>query len=217
MIKFIIPLAPITKKNHQQIVWPKGKSRPIVTPSPQYKQYEKAALWHIPKLGDPISDPVCVMCRFFMPTRRKCDLTNLLQAIDDIMVKAGLLADDNYTIIQSHDGSRVFYDKENPRTEVTIKRIEPKDGPADAAKRLVDNGYEDITILSNYSYDTALIGVTEDGRAVYDYDLMVEWLMETEGWDEIEAVEWVDYNTIRALPYMGESAPVIVHRLEGDE
>ena len=124
MIKFTIPLTPITKKNHQQLVWPKGRNKPIVMPSPQYKQYEKDALWFIPKLNVPLSGPVCVTCKFFMPTRRKCDLTNLLQAIDDILVKAGLLADDNYTVIQSHDGSRVFYDKERPRTEVIIYPIE---------------------------------------------------------------------------------------------
>ena len=124
MIKFTIPLPPITKKNHQQLVWPKGKNKPIVMPSPQYKQYEKDALHFIPKLCAPLDEPVCVMCKFFMPTRRKCDLTNLLQAIDDILVKAGLLVDDNYTIIQSHDGSRVFYDKERPRTEITIYPIE---------------------------------------------------------------------------------------------
>ena len=124
MIKFTIPLPPITKKNHQQLVWPKGRNKPIVMPSPQYKQYEKDALYFIPTLGVPLDEPVCVTCKFFMPTRRKCDLTNLLQAIDDILVKAGLLVDDNYTIIQSHDGSRVFYDKERPRTEVIIYQIE---------------------------------------------------------------------------------------------
>ena len=124
MIKFTIPLAPITKKNHQQLVWPKGKNKPVVMPSPQYKQYEKDALWYIPQPEKPIDGPVCVTCKFFMPTRRKCDLTNLLQAIDDILVKAGLLADDNYTVIQSHDGSRVFYDKNAPRTEITIYPIE---------------------------------------------------------------------------------------------
>ena len=59
-----------------------------------------------------------------MPTRRKCDLTNLLQAIDDIMVKAGLIEDDNYKVIQSHDGSRVYYDKNAPRTEIYIYPIE---------------------------------------------------------------------------------------------
>ena len=58
-----------------------------------------------------------------MPTRRKTDLTNLLEAVDDILVHAGIIADDNYTIIASHDGSRVLYDKYRPRTEITITRM----------------------------------------------------------------------------------------------
>ena len=55
-----------------------------------------------------------------MGTRRKVDLVNLLEALDDILVHYGVLEDDNCGIIVSHDGSRVHYDKENPRTEVTI-------------------------------------------------------------------------------------------------
>lgn len=67
-----------------------------------------------------ISAPVNVKCLFYMPTRRRCDLTNLLEAIDDVLVTYGVLADDNSNIIVSHDGSRVLYDKDNPRTEVVI-------------------------------------------------------------------------------------------------
>lgn len=37
-------------------------------------------------------------------------------------------------------------------------------------EKLLYNGYEDIVYLTNYSYDTALIGVTEDNRAVYDFE-----------------------------------------------
>ena len=119
-ITFSIPLAPITKKNHQQILVNRSTGKPFVSPSPQYRQYERDALWFIPKVEKPIDFPVNVKCLFFMPTKRKVDLTNLLESIDDIMVKAGLLADDNYTIIESHDGSKVYYDKESPRTWVEI-------------------------------------------------------------------------------------------------
>lgn len=122
MIKFTIPLAPISKKNSQQIMINRTTGKPFICPSKAFKQYEAAALWFIPKRQQ-ISYAVCVKCLFYMPTRRKCDLTNMLEAIDDIMVKAGLLADDNYTIIESHDGSRVFYDKDKPRTEVYITPI----------------------------------------------------------------------------------------------
>lgn len=58
-----------------------------------------------------------------MPTRRRCDLPNHIEAIHDILVKANILADDNYTIIASVDGSRVVYDRERPRTEITIEEL----------------------------------------------------------------------------------------------
>lgn len=81
-----------------------------------------------------------------------------------------------------------------------------------AEEKVRDAGYEDIMLLANYSYDDALIGVTEDGRAVYDFDKMVAWLVDTEGFDQIEAIEWIEFNTIRALPYF-ENAPVIIYPL----
>ena len=95
----------------------------MVIPSKEYKEYEKTCFRYITdedRKG--IDYPVNVKCEFYMGTHRKTDLTNLLQAIDDILVRAGVLKDDNYTIIQSHDGSRVRYDKECPRTVVTIGR-----------------------------------------------------------------------------------------------
>ena len=82
-----------------------------------------------------------------------------------------------------------------------------------AEQVLLENGYEDVVIFQNFSYDDALIGVSEDGRAIYDYDIMREWLVQTEGFTEEEAVEWIDYNTIRALPYIGPDAPIIMYRL----
>lgn len=82
-----------------------------------------------------------------------------------------------------------------------------------AEERLLENGYEGIIFLTNYSYDDALIGVTSDDRAVYDYELMVEWLINTEGFTEEEARDWIDYNTLRALPYLGEGAPVVLYPL----
>lgn len=123
-MNFIVNLPPISKKNSQQILINRKTGKPFISPSKQYKEYEKAALWFIPKLKEPINEPVNVKCLFYMPTKRKVDLTNLLEAIDDVMVKAGLLEDDNFSIIAGHDGSRVLYDKESPRTEVEITKIE---------------------------------------------------------------------------------------------
>ena len=122
-IRFTVKLPPISKKNSIQIFRPNGMNRPIIAPSKQYKEYEKSAMWFMPKLQHPINYPVNIKCIFYMPTRRKCDLTNMLEAIDDVMVKARLIEDDNFSIVVGHDGSRILYDKENPRTEVIITEI----------------------------------------------------------------------------------------------
>ena len=129
VISFTVKLPPVSKKNSQQIRWRytgRLEKKPFIAPSEAYTNYEKAALWQIPKLRSirPINYPVNVKCLFYMPTRRICDLPNMLNAIDDVMVKAGLLEDDNYKIIAGHDGSRILYDKNNPRTEVIITKME---------------------------------------------------------------------------------------------
>lgn len=81
-------------------------------------------------------------------------------------------------------------------------------------QQLVDRGCEDTVLFNNYDYASALIGVSESNCAIYDFNLMVEYLMENEGMEELEAIEWIEYNTIRALPYMGDGAPIILYRLE---
>lgn len=123
-IKFTIKLPPITKKNSQQILTNRKTGRPFIAPSSQYKRYEREAAWFLtPRPRRPIECPVNIKCLFYLPTRRKTDLTNLLEAVDDILVSVGIIADDHYGIVAAHDGSRCFWDKANPRTEVTITKL----------------------------------------------------------------------------------------------
>lgn len=68
-------------------------------------------------------------------------------------------------------------------------------------------------VLDNASYDNSIIGTTFDGRAIYDFNLMIEELSNDNEWGYEEAVEWIEYNTIRALPYMGSKAPIIMYEL----
>ena len=79
---------------------------------------------------------------------------------------------------------------------------------------LLEVGYEDVLLLDNYGYDDALVGVTTDNRAVYSFSKMVEWLMSTESFTYEDAVEWIEYNTIRSLPYYGPEAPIIMYDVE---
>ena len=57
---------------------------------------------------------------YYRADNRRTDLVNLQNATLDILVDANVLADDNYKIVCSTDGSRVYVDKDNPRTEIYI-------------------------------------------------------------------------------------------------
>lgn len=120
-LKYTIRLPPVSKKNHSQILTNQKTGRPFVMPSRQYKEYEKKAIWFLqPKPKKPISIPVNVKCIFYTKTRRVVDKSNLEEAAHDVLVYAGILRDDCRDIIAATDGSRVYYDKTNPRTEITI-------------------------------------------------------------------------------------------------
>ena len=120
-MKFTLDVEPRTKKNSQQIIFAKG--RRMVIPSKQYLQFEKECLKQI-EGGQHIDYPVNIKAIFYRVDRRRVDLTNLLEALDDMLVKAEVIKDDCRDIIASHDGSRVYYDKENPRIEVEITEVE---------------------------------------------------------------------------------------------
>ena len=121
-MKIIIPITPITKKNNSQILTNFKTGKPFIAPSKQYMQYERDAKHFIPRLKEPINEPVNVQCLYYMPTKRKVDLVNLLEGTCDLLVKFGVLEDDNADIVVSHDGSRVIKGDLNPRTEIYITK-----------------------------------------------------------------------------------------------
>lgn len=81
---------------------------------------------------------------------------------------------------------------------------------------LCDMGHEEAVIFDGPDYDEAIVGVTDEGLVVYDFDKMVEILVSRDGMTEIEAIEFIEYNSIRALPYT-ENAPIVMNRLRLEE
>lgn len=77
---------------------------------------------------------------------------------------------------------------------------------------LCDMGHEEALLFDGPDYDEAIVGVTDEGQVVYDYEKMVQILVERDGMEEMEAIEWIEYNTIRALPYF-ENPPIVMNRL----
>jgi Holliday junction resolvase RusA-like endonuclease len=118
-----IPLPPRTKKNSQQIILNNKTKKPMIVQSTNYLMYERDCRFYVKFLYEPIKDPVNVKALYYMPTKRKVDLVNLHSALHDILVTYRVLEDDDSKIIKGTDGSRVLYDKKNPRTEVFIERF----------------------------------------------------------------------------------------------
>ena len=77
---------------------------------------------------------------------------------------------------------------------------------------LLERGDEEAVFFTNPDFIHAIIGVSNDGRLVYSYSKMVECLMHSEKMSDEEAIEFLDYNTLRAIPYMGEKAPIILYK-----
>lgn len=60
---------------------------------------------------------------------------------------------------------------------------------------------EEAIMFDDPSFDHSIVGLSEDGRVIYDYDLMVDEMSQDDNIDPEEAAEFIDYNTIRSIPY----------------
>ena len=70
-------------------------------------------------------------------------------------------------------------------------------------------GHEETLFFENPSFVKAITGITDSGQLIYDYNLMISAAMEEEMWDVDEAIEWIEFNTLRSIPYMGQYRPII--------
>ena len=70
-------------------------------------------------------------------------------------------------------------------------------------------GHEETVFFENPSFVKAITGITDSEQLIYDYDLMIASAMEEENWEADEAIEWIEYNTIRSIPYMGQHHPIV--------
>lgn len=121
VLKLTVLGNPATKKNSGQIV--KRGRRHILIPSKRYISYEKDFIRQITgNLRLEIDYKVNVKALYYRATRHLVDISNLHNALHDCLVVSKVLKDDNYKIIHSTDGSRVYFDKNNPRVEVVITK-----------------------------------------------------------------------------------------------
>lgn len=119
-------------------------------PSKQYVDFENLVVEQIRLLfgnTQPIDFPINLQAVFYREKAYKSDLVNYMQALCDALVKAEFIKDDNVNIVQSIDGSRVYTDKENPRIEVTVTKVEEdgsnRQGTGNNRRNIIQMDFDD--------------------------------------------------------------------------
>ena len=118
MTKFIIPSNVVSKKNSKQISVRGGK--PIVRCSDRYTEWNQFAVMQLRIQAKGKHFTNCKMIlKFFYGDRRKRDIDNGVASIFDTLKDAGVIEDDNYTLVPKCYVES-DYDKDNPRAEIYI-------------------------------------------------------------------------------------------------
>lgn len=116
-----LPLMTRPKKNSQQIIYKNGRA--IIIQSKLYLAFERDCAYFLKKYAKGIDYPINLKCTFYVSDRRKRDLVNLLNAIQDVLVRYNVIADDNYNIVAGVDGSRIIYEKGREETIIEITEV----------------------------------------------------------------------------------------------
>lgn len=111
-------------KNGKKII--KCGAYPKLVPSDTHRRYEKASEWiykskaaEFKQIAQGQPKPLYVLLRFIRDTRRKFDFTNATDTVQDLIVKAGWIDDDNITEMVPMYGGHTL-DKENPGVYISI-------------------------------------------------------------------------------------------------
>lgn len=90
--------------------------------SKKYREWEKSCPPLILAEGGMIDAPCHVVYRFYLPDKRKRDLSNFVKAPEDYLLSQCVLEDDNHTIVQQLIVKLGGIDRKYPRVEIEIWR-----------------------------------------------------------------------------------------------
>ena len=85
----------------------------------------------------------------------------------------------------------------------------------DVKETLHELEHDESVVFENPDYVSAIVGITDEGRIVYSWEKMIRHLVNTDGMTEEDAIDFISYNTERAIPYAGPMAPIILYPIPG--
>lgn len=110
-----------SKKNSRNLFIRNGKQ--VNIPNKKYLEWEQNAMQELSIYKGQADGKVMIDYMFYVVDRRRRDLSNMIQSVEDVLVKKGLIKDDawEYVCIGSADAA---VDKDNPRVEFSIHELE---------------------------------------------------------------------------------------------
>lgn len=81
-------------------------------------------------------------------------------------------------------------------------------------RELVSEYCEESMLFDNPDFDNSIVGMTVDGNIIYDYDKMIQELVNDDNIPYDDAIDFIEVNTIRELEYRrnfyNEVLPIII-------
>ena len=110
-VKLILPGRPVILKNSKQIALNRKTGKPFVRSNDRVDVYKKSAVMILrsqwrgrPAITEPVSMKLTIKLASSHDNENIPDLSNLLQAPEDLLQAAGVILNDR--LIENHDGSR---------------------------------------------------------------------------------------------------------------
>lgn len=129
-----------SKKNSKRRV--KRGASVFMLPSAAHERWHEEQMWSVrPQWrGRPAIQSAEISMTFYASDRRERDLTNGAESVMDLLVDAGVIADDNWFVIKKNTQEFGGVDKANPRVEVVLQSEddgmeEPRDVQLPALRR----------------------------------------------------------------------------------
>ena len=111
-----------SKKNSRNLFVSKGvKPRIMNLPSNKYAEWHAQAEEQVQKQFFCVGTTDDIQIDFYMPDKRRCDLTNKAESVMDLLVDTGVLHDDSWQCTGALYLKPCGVDKKNPRVTVWLR------------------------------------------------------------------------------------------------
>lgn len=113
-----------SKKNNKRIVTNRKTGKPFIISSERHNDWETGAIEELSLQfnGYKVTDyPITISATFYNSSKRRKDLDNQISSVLDVLVKAGVIEDDNVNFIDRLSLKYGGVDKHNPRVEISLE------------------------------------------------------------------------------------------------